>query len=57
MQSLISMLTTSNGNFFLSFFFFILREHKERERVSSRLCTVSVEPDAGLELTNSEIMT
>ena len=27
-----------------------------RERTSSRLCTVSVEPDVGLELTNHEIM-
>ena len=28
-----------------------------RERIPSRLYTVSVEPDAGLELTNCEIMT
>ena len=29
----------------------------ERERIPSRLCAFSVEPDAGLELTNGEIMT
>ena len=28
-----------------------------RERIPSRLCTVSVEPDVGLEFTNHEIMT
>ena len=28
-----------------------------RERISSRLCTVGPEPDAGLEPTNREIMT
>ena len=28
-----------------------------RERIASRLCTVSTEPDIGLELTNDEIMT
>ena len=30
---------------------------KGRERIPSRLCSVSTEPDAGLELTNREIMT
>ena len=30
---------------------------REEERISSRLRTVSAEPDAGLELTNREIMT
>ena len=29
----------------------------ERERILSRLCTISKEPDSGLELTNHEIMT
>ena len=29
----------------------------ERERIPSRLCTVSAKPDAGLELTNREIVT
>ena len=29
----------------------------EGERIPSRLCAVSTEPDAGLELTNGEIMT
>ena len=29
---------------------------RERERISSRLCTVSPEPDVGLKLTNREIM-
>ena len=28
-----------------------------RERIPSRLCTIRVEPDAELELTNCEIMT
>ena len=28
-----------------------------RERIPSRLCIVSAEPDAGLELTNCEIVT
>ena len=30
---------------------------REGERIPSRLYTVSAEPDAGLELTNGEIMT
>ena len=30
---------------------------RERERVLSRLCAVSTESDAGLELTKSEIVT
>ena len=30
---------------------------RERERIPSRLCTVSTEPDAGLDLTVCEIMT
>ena len=30
---------------------------RERKRIPSRLRTVSTEPDAGLELTNREIMT
>ena len=30
---------------------------RERERIPSRLCTVSTEPDVGLELTDCEIMT
>ena len=30
---------------------------RERERILSRLCTVSTEPDSGLELRNGEIMT
>ena len=30
---------------------------RERERIPSRLLTVSTEPDVGLELTNCEIMT
>ena len=28
-----------------------------KERIPSRLCTIGVEPDVGLELTNREIMT
>ena len=28
-----------------------------RQRIPSRLCAVSIEPDTGLELTNREIMT
>ena len=30
---------------------------RERQRIPSRLHTVSMEPDAGLELTNHKIMT
>ena len=30
---------------------------REGERIPSRLCTVSAEPNMGLEFTNSEIMT
>ena len=33
------------------------QSERERERISGRLHTVSTEPDAGLELTNREIMT
>ena len=33
------------------------RERERRERIPSRLCAVSTEPDAGLELPNLEIMT
>ena len=33
------------------------QRERERERIPSRLCSVSAEPDAGLELTNREIMT
>ena len=32
-------------------------EREERERVPSRLLSVSTEPDAGLDPTNHEIMT
>ena len=30
---------------------------RERKRILSRLCSICVEPDAGLELTDHEIMT
>ena len=30
---------------------------REREKILSRLCTVSAEPDKGFNLTNDEIMT
>ena len=30
---------------------------REGEKIPSRLCAVSAEPDAGLKLTNPEIMT
>ena len=33
------------------------RDRERRDRIPGRLCTVSVEPDMGLELTNCEIMT
>ena len=33
------------------------RQERERERIPSRLCAVSTEPDARLELTNHETMT
>ena len=32
-------------------------EQRERERIPSRLHAVSAEPDAGLRLTNCEVMT
>ena len=65
-------LSLSKINFlklFLSFYLFIVDREKERERegegqrerdrerIPSRLCTVSTEPNAGLKLTNIEIMT
>ena len=51
--------------FILSFFFkkkFIYFEREEwgggeKERVPSRLHTISTEPDVGIDLTNGEIMT
>ena len=52
--------------FFLMFIYFLerKRERTSREgaeiggqRIQSRLCTDSREPDAGLELTNHEMMT
>ena len=33
------------------------QRERERERIPSRLCTVSTEPDVGLELMNREIVT
>ena len=30
---------------------------RQRERIPSRICVISAEPDVGLELTNCEIMT
>ena len=33
------------------------REREKGERIPSRLCTVSAEPDVGLDPTNHEIMT
>ena len=33
------------------------QRERKRERLPSRLCAVSVEPDAGLDLTSHEIMT
>ena len=46
------------------FIYLFLREceqgrgrERKRERISSRLCTVSTEPDVGLGLTNHKIMT
>ena len=51
---------------FLCLFFYFERERAQaeerqrergRERIPSRLCTVSTESDVGLELTNCEIMT
>ena len=41
-------------------YLFILRERKregEGERIPNRFCVVSAEPDAGLALTNHEVMT
>ena len=57
---------------FISYLKFILTERQKernreckqgrgkergRERIPSRICTVSTEPDVGLKLTNCEIMT
>ena len=46
--------------FFFKAYLFIIwvrgKEKEGRERNPSRLCATSVEPDAGLDLTNSEIM-
>ena len=51
--------------FLSNVYLFILRERvrengtgaeRGRERIPSRLCTVSTEPDVGLELMNREIM-
>ena len=57
-------LTTISPYFFLKVHLFILKEgdrqrdrEKRRERIPSRFCTVSVEPDMGLKLTNHEPMT
>ena len=33
------------------------RAERRRDRIPSRLCTISTEPDAGLEPTNREITT
>ena len=33
------------------------QRERERERISSRHCSVSAEPNTGLEVTNCEIMT
>ena len=33
------------------------QRERERERIPSRLCTVSTEPDTGLKLMNHEITT
>ena len=33
------------------------QREREIERIPRRLCTVSTEPDVGLELTNREVMT
>ena len=56
----------------LNFYLFILREtervhkwgrkrererHRQTDRIPSRLCTDSSEPDVGLQLRNHEIMT
>ena len=46
--------------YLLKFIYFGEREHgieKGRQRIPSRLCTISAEPDVGLELRNHEIMT
>ena len=54
--------------FFLKFIYLFLRERerestsgggteRRRDRITSRLHTISAEPDVGLELTNSEIVT
>ena len=45
--------------FFLSVFILkerVSRGKAERETIPNRLCTVSMEPDMGLDLTNHEIM-
>ena len=68
MSSLLSTLVVSALFFFLSLFIYFeeagerKREERDRdkeriERIPSRLCTVSTEPDVGLEPMNHEIMT
>ena len=59
MYNLYSVLTI-----FLIFFTYFERERERerdaergRERIPSRLCTVSTQPEGGLELTDCEIMT
>ena len=48
-------------NFFFKFIYLFLRvgrgRERERERTASRLCTVSTEPDMGLEPMNREVVT
>ena len=51
------LLTYNFSLIFLMFIYFERERERERERIPSRLCTNSVEPDTGLDLTNCEIMT
>ena len=52
------------SSFFLMYLLILREENvqgrgreKKRERIPSKLCAVSTEPDAGLDLTNHETMT
>ena len=52
------VLTFAFGRVFKIYFIYFERERereRERKRIPSRLCIVSTEPHAGLELTNCEI--
>ena len=50
-------MSSKRKEFFLKFIYLGGGAERERERIPSRLCTVSTEPDVALEFANSEITT